>query len=349
MPRLLHYAFILLALLCGISDPSLAGPRRNRPATTIQASISNNGLAIVSSPGGARVLSAPKGMRKLNVRRNERLVAVEETKDGLVAAGIRDRGSESRLVFLESGPSGRRRLPAPAGPDALRRRPILLMDDGELVATAWLEGPDSRGLRVKVADWDGSRWGPVTTVSRPSEGSQTGLTGTVLRDGSTLLMWSQFDGTDDEILFSWRQSVNWSYPERVSVDNRNPDVAPSVSFTRKGALAAWSRFDGSTYRLWTARFDSGLWRQEQLVGESGSLFPQLLQRQDGLYLLYRSSSSPRGWSIRRTTGNARGEYASFVAAETSSPPVLSVSSEASITLAWPQDQRRVKTRLELLP
>jgi hypothetical protein len=222
------------------------------------------------------------------------------------------------------------------------------MHDGELVAAAWLEGPDPMSLRVKAADWDGSRWGPVTTIGKRSEGSQTGLTGTVLEDGSTLLMWSQFDGTDDELFFSWRQSVNWSRPERVSANNRLPDVAPSVSSTGKGALAAWSRFDGSTYRLWTASFERGEWREERLVGEPGSLFPRFLKRRGGLYLLYRRSADPRGWSIRGTAREDGREYVSFVPAETSSPPVLKVSSDTSITLDWPQARRELETRLELM-
>jgi hypothetical protein len=348
MCRRLQFAFAGLMISCMVSQPSLGASRRQRSATTIQASVSEEGLALLSSPGFAKILDGGKGLRRIRVRRNERLEAVEETRNGLVTAGVRRDEDEWQLVLIEADHGGVRRLPSPPAVEALRLRPILLVEAGRLVGAAWLEGPGLQRLRVKTADWSGSQWGPVATVSAPSSGSQTGLTGTVLSDGSTLLVWSQFDGADDELFFSWRRSVNWSAPQRVSSDNMYPDVSPSATFQRRGALIAWSRFDGSTYSVWTAEFHRGKWKRERVAGESGSLFPQLIHRQGSLFLVSRSSI-PRGWSIRRLAEEGRSERFSFAASESSNRPVLTKTSDASVTRSWPQERRMHKASLQAVP
>ena len=201
---------------------------------------------------------------------------------------------------------------------------------------------------MKTADWDGSRWSAVTTLSKPGSGSQTGLVGTVLSDGSSLLVWSRFDGKDDELYFSWRQTMDWSQPRRVSPDNEHPDVAPSVTFTRQGALLAWSRFDGSNYQIWSSAFERGEWTGESPAGGRGALYPQLLHHDDSLFLVSRSSS-PAGWSVHRASRNGSIAGRSFIAAETTQRPLLVDSSPATVTLAWPQEQLRQEALLEVVP
>jgi hypothetical protein len=348
MYRLRHLAVFVLLIVALAPDVAHGASKRQQAATTIQASVSDEGLALISAPGFAKVVSGPKSLRKIRVRRNEVIVAVEETSSGLVAVGTVRKDEHRRLVFLEAGRSGTRRLSGLQRTDDLRLRPVLLMEAGRLVGAAWLEGPDLRSLKVKTADWDGSRWGPIVTVSTASPGSQTGLTGTVLEDGSTLLVWSQFDGTDDELFFSWRRSGDFSIPQRISADNDYPDVAPSVTFSARGAVVSWSRFDGSEYSVWTAEFGRGEWRRERRTGKPGSLFPQYLHRRDGLFLISRSAR-PRGWSIQSASRTGRMSRRSFVASDSATRPVLGTVSGDTVTLEWPQQQRQSKARMEIVP
>lgn len=348
MYQLRYIAVAALLILTLAPDISSGASKRHQAAKTIQASVSEEGLALITAPGLAKVVSGPKGLRRIRVRRNELILAVEETSGGLVAAGSVRKEDRRRLVFLEAGRSGTRRLPALRRTDDLRLRPVLLMDSGHLVGAAWLEGPDLRSLRVKTADWDGSRWSPVLTVSTASPGSQTGLTGTVLEDGSTLLVWSQFDGSDDELFFSWRRSGDFSTPQRISADNDYPDVAPSVTFNARGAVVSWSRFDGSDYSVWTADFGRGEWRKERRTGEPGSLFPQYLHRRDSLFLISRSAH-PRGWSIQSTSRTGRMNLRSFVANDAATRPVLGTIDGNTVTLEWPQQQRQSDARMEMVP
>ena len=348
MYRLLHLAVSALIIVAIAPDTASGASKRLQAARTIQASVSDEGLALIAAPGLAKLVSGPKGLRKIRVRRNELMVAVEETSGGLVAAGVVRKKDRRRLVFLEAGRSGTRRLPPPRRTDDLRLRPVLLMDAGHLVGAAWLEGPDLRSLKVKAADWDGIRWSPVLAVSTASPGSQTGLTGTVLEDGSTLLVWSQFDGTDDELFFSWRRSGDFSTPQRISADNDYPDIAPSVTFKARGAVVSWSRFDGSDYSVWTADFGRGEWRKERRTGGPGSLFPQYLHRQDNLFLISRSAH-PRGWSIQSSSRTGHMNRRSFVANDAATRPVLGTIDGNTVTLEWPQQQRKSDARMEMVP
>ncbi|MDH3255158.1 MAG: hypothetical protein OEM62_09220 [Acidobacteriota bacterium] len=334
----------LILLLC----PQDAATAQRGAATAIQASRGDASVVLLSGKRRAHVLSERGDRHVVRLRRGEQLMTVEQIDGGLVAAGIRHRDGQSTLFVLQSDRSGTRRLPSLPARAPLRVRPVLLVERGELVAAAWLEGPGPRQLRVKAADWNGIDWGPVATVSAPSPGSQTGLTGLVLEDGSTLLVWSQFDGHDDDILFSWRQKTTWSDPQRVLPNNALPDVTPSLGLSRGGAILSWSRFDGTDYRLWTASFRRGEWQHSRLIGEPGSLFPQVINRAGATYIVYRTAV-PGGWTIRRMTASGDSDRRAFVAAASSDRPVLSSVDDTTVTLSWPQHGRKVEARLEARP
>jgi hypothetical protein len=88
------------------------------------------------------------------------------------------------------------------------------------------------------------------------------------------LVWSAFDGQDDEIRWSRRDAAGWSAPARLHPGNRVPDITPVVAATARGAIAAWSRYDGGAYRGRVMRFEVGSgWRDEERLGAAGSVFP----------------------------------------------------------------------------
>ena len=160
-------------------------------------------------------------------------------EDWLVAGvWARDKGSE--LVLLTNAGGIVKKLPSPLRePVPALEGPILLGSDGELRGIVWLQGKEDGRMAVRHADWLGNRWGFADTVAAPGAGTQTALEATLLTDGSTLVLWSAFDGTDDEILFTLHRDGKWTTPERIGADNEVPDIVPAVVPAGGGALAAW--------------------------------------------------------------------------------------------------------------
>ena len=150
-------------------------------------------------------------------------------------------------------------------------------------------------------------WGAPVTVAAPGLGSQLALTGTVLEDGSWLVAWSSFDGTDDEILWSRRLpgTESWSAPQRLGADNAVPDITPALVATGQGALAVWSRYDEGQYRLFRARFSGDRFAAPEILAPGGTMHPSFLRvgtDPDALTLLYLHAS-PRSWGVMEVTAD----------------------------------------------
>lgn len=263
---------------------------------------SRDGLLLWSRPGTARI-ELRERVRSYALRAGEELTEIVRIDDGWAAAGRRTVDGRSRLIVLTDDSQGFRRLQAPA-PDGgdLQVRPRLLVRNGRLGAVAWLEGNTPRELTVRSRSWTGVDWGPTTMVSRRGPGSQTGLASATLADGTDLLVWSAFDGVDDEILYSVSRSDAWSAPRRIAAGNRVPDVAPAVIATRGGALAAWSRFDGEQYELVLARYRRKAWQTPRVVVVGGALFARFVRLEGRLHLVYRTAA-PRGWGVAEVGEN----------------------------------------------
>jgi hypothetical protein len=179
------------------------------------------------------------------------------------------------------------------------------------------------------------------TVGSPRSGSQTGLTGTVLANGSVLLLWSQFDGQDDEIYWSLRSGTDFSTPKRLGDPNDLPDITPVVTSSSRGAVAAWSRYDGRDYRLVTSRFRQDGWEAPRVVAEPGALYPQFAHAHDELFVTYRNAS-PLGWTVRQMDSRTGPKRNAFVPWTGPERPVLRNLDRQSVTFDWPQLRRRQK-------
>lgn len=341
-----HRSGLLVGLISLILLPSLPAEGGEREAfSAIQPALSREGLVLLTREGEARIERPDGSLTRVPLRKRERLSALGEIRGGWVAAGWRETGRGTDLVVIQEGLAGRTRTPPPAAVGGLRIAPVLLVDREELVGLAWLEGDEIRGLAVRMADWTGIDWGPARTVSPAGPGSQTGLAGAVLGDGTVLLAWSRFDGEDDEIFWSHRRGDGFSTPRRLTSDNRVPDVTPALISTGRGALLAWSRIDGEGYRLMTSAFSSGRWSAAEPAAETGSLFPSFHRTEAGLFLLYRSAQ-PRGWSVGEIEESGRvGRRARQETAE-AERPVLGAPDDSAIGLRWPRDEEELRARWE---
>jgi hypothetical protein len=284
--------FPALLLVCS-SSAVLAGD----DTELLQPVNNEQGLVLISSPGRAIVEQAGGGRKQLRLHSQEVLTDFAETVSGWAAAGTQTTTKSKKIVVLEQSAAGLQRIPEPASQtEPLRLQPRLMISRNEVGGLAWLEGADSGSMSVRTAKWTGAEWQSVEVVSPTLEGSQTGLTGTVLADGSWLLVWAAFDGQDDEIYWSQKKAGSWSPPRRLAGNNTWPDITPKAIATRTGALVAWSRFDGNDYRSTIARFDGSRWSSPQTVGDRGSVDPHLTTLEGRAYLLFNSASAS-SWTI----------------------------------------------------
>ncbi len=202
--------------------------------------------------------------------------AAAALESGWLLAGHRavENGEGRELVLLRGDDGRTEELPAPPSGSSTVLSPQPLVESGELIGLVWLEGSDPSALGVRAAAWNGAGFSAAEWVAPPIDGSQLALSGAVLADGSWLLVWSAFDGQDDEILWSRRDGTIWTAPARLHPGNQVPDITPVVAATPRGAIAAWSRYDGGAYRGRVMRFGAeGGWRDEERVGGPGSVFP----------------------------------------------------------------------------
>jgi hypothetical protein len=323
---------LFLTLILAMAGPSLLTGQGTR---ILQPTSNEQGWILVSSQGRATV-EQPGGRRKqLRLRSQEILTDFAETGAGWAAAGTHTTDKKKRIVVLEQSASGLQRIPDPASQtERMRLQPRLMIEKDELGGLAWLEGREPGSLSVRSANWTGSEWEPVEVVSLPIKGSQTGLTSTVLADGSWLLVWAAFDGHDDDIYWSQKQGTNWTSPTRLTGNNNWPDITPELIATRTGALVAWSRFDGNDYRLTISRFDGTRWGAPQTVGDRGSVDPQLTTSGGRTYLLFNSASTAT-WSVLEIQPSGRVGRRASLPGPGDEMPVLTWTSSYQVGLRSP--------------
>lgn len=312
------------AALCAAGNSELVQPASNQ-----------QGMILATEPGRATI-EQPGGRRKqIGLRSQELLTEFAETGSGWAAAGTRATRGKQSLIVLEQGATGLERLPEPpTQTEPLRVQPRLMMAREELGGIAWLEGKHPGSLSIRAAGWTGNDWQPVEIVSPPLKGSQTGLSGAVLADGSWLLVWAAFDGHDDEIYWSLRKGGNWSSPRRLAPSNPWPDITPKVVATKTGALVAWSRRDGDDYRLTISRFDGSRWQAPQTVGGKGSVDPQLTTVDQKIYLLFNTASTD-SWTILELESTGRVRRRASVPGPGDEGPVLTWTSSHQVGLRSP--------------
>ncbi len=323
----------LLALTFLVSTLTVAVAEDRGEWTVVQPSEAPRSLLLWSRPGEARVEVEGKA-RSYDLADGELLTDIVKTRDGWVAAGRRrDEDGSSRLVVVTADNLGFRRLDRPASEDRVQVRPQLLVRDGRFDGITWLAGGSTGELSVRSRAWTGADWGPLETVSGPGPGSQTGLSVATLKDGESLLVWSAFDGNDDEIRYSLSNGNGWDAPRRLGPGNRVPDVTPTVIATRGGALAAWSRFDGSGYELMIARFRRGRWQPPRSLG--AGLFPSFHRMDGRLYLLHRTAE-PRGWGVLEIDAGGDERRRSGFLATAPTRPSIALRDGSGIDLHWPE-------------
>lgn len=321
-------------------------------ATTLRNS--EKGYRLVTTADAERPLALPAGVEI------EELFALRTSAFLSARAPRSTQGETRRDLFLGLlDGQGLHVLPTPPTSDPtarVRENAVPLASTaGELQALAWLEGRDRQSYAVRFAAWDGMRWSTPETVASAAPGSQLALSGATLADGSQLLVWSRFDGRDDEIVASRWVDGQWSPALPLAADNSVPDITPTVVAVAGGALAAWSRYDGHDYRVVVSRFDGREWSEPAWAGPAGSTYPALQRtarpedpaasataRSGAAAWLTYASAPDRGWTVVELDAAGRNLRSCKIADAPGARPVLATQPSGTIRLRWATVERDVE-------
>lgn len=323
---------VLLSLSCFYLSLTFAEAAPRAEWEIVQPTTGERELTLFSRPGRVKVRMGGE-TRTYSLPDDARLTHAIELRDGWAAAGSLTSESGRRLVVVTSDGGRLRRLEIPRAEDAtLQLRPRLLSRDGELTGVAWVEGPTLVETEIRARDWQGIDWGEEVTISRKGRGSQAGLATATLANGAELLLWSAYDGNDDEIRYSVARAGSWSEPRGVGTANRVPDVAPAVTPLRRGALAAWSRQIDTGYEVVLARYRGGKWRELGSLGEG--LFPRFVSLDERTFVLFRTAA-PKGWRALELDPAGKVLRRAEVLASDSTRPELKLAPGTGVELHWP--------------
>ncbi|MEO7793686.1 MAG: hypothetical protein ABIV06_02850 [Thermoanaerobaculia bacterium] len=340
-PKAALLLFAGLAFSCSLRAADARSGLWSAGGVTLRNAGNEYRLAIATADGERR-LDLPAGVEV------EELFALRQgallSGRGLSAARSAGGPAPGDLYLALLDGQGLHALPSPArDPErpVQRENAVALASlAGDLEGLVWLEGVDRQSYTIRAAAWDGLRWSDPTAVAAAAPGSQLALGGATLGDGSKLLVWSRFDGHDDEIVAARFADGQWSAARPIAAGNAVPDVTPSVVAVPGGALAAWSRYDGHEYRVVVSRFDGQTWTAPEWAGPAGSTVPFFTRgtsaATDGkpsTWLAF-ASSQPRGWTAVELDSAGRALRRGTVETSTTARPALARSATGGVRLRW---------------
>jgi len=313
----------LLLLLPGsvrAADPTariVAREHRGSAPWTVRA---ESGEWTIGRAGATNSLAVPAGGR---------VESVAAVGSSWMVAGVRPAAAGGQQIWLRRG-DRESALGPDSPPQPMADEPVIVTRETRLEGVAWLEGRDRQHLAVRYAAADGDGLASPVTVAPPGPGSQLALAAATLADGRTLLVWSGFDGHDDEIWAAIGDGKSWSSPQRVASDNDVPDITPDVVAVAGGALVAWNRFDGREYELVVARFDGRQFSTPERLGEPGSLYPSFERSDDGrLAILFRDARRST-WSAVELSSRGKGGRVTRAALPAAERPLVQLGSAGAI-------------------
>jgi hypothetical protein len=92
------------------------------------------------------------------------------------------------------------------------------------------------------------------------------------RTSSPWVVWSGFDGQDDEIFFTRWNGTDWDFPLMINDDNSTPDIIPSLTLNDEGfPVVRWLGFADDGYLLLAKEWNGFSW-DEIIVDKSQDPF-----------------------------------------------------------------------------
>ena len=321
----------LLALIFWFGQPATG----ETPAYRLIQPVQDQSGAVLRSRPGTAYLERLDGQRNaLPLRRDEVLTTLTELAGGWIAAGTKEDGRSGDLVLISiEGSQATRLLPPEGEGSTFRLRPTILLRDRVLQGLSWLEGPDIRSMAIHLALKDQEGWSDTVEVPRRSGRGQTGLTAVSLADGTSLLVWAEFDGTDDDLFFSRLAGNSLSAPRRIVANNAVPDITPSLIATDDDVLLAWGQLEDGDYRIKISRFEGDSWSSPRTFGPAGAQRPEFRRSGENLNMIYRQAW-PRRWIVAELGFDGRSERRAGVIENLPDPPVIGRVDAQGIELKW---------------
>lgn len=289
-------------------------------------------VALEVDSGSARIWRSSGEPTRLSLGRHQRPRVAVPAEGGVIIAG--DDQSDGDLFFLHQTTGSAVELPSPPLQDGpLRTAPVILTAEDRMEGVAWLEGTGQDDFSILASVWNGTSWEDVEVVSAGTGRAQLALASTVLDDGSWLVLWAGYDGNDDDIFWSRRVDGRWTQPERIHANNKVPDVLPTVVTHGDMAHAAWSYFDGSDYRIRTARWNGSSWTEGETLAGKGTVKAELESRAGRAFMTYRSVE-PEAWNVVELDRSGNPRTSSFVRPFEERPLVV-IDERSQPALYWP--------------
>ena len=316
----------LLGVAALVASTSVAG--------VLQATREGGELYAVQGRDTLRIGRLGGAEQEVDIASGASIHALEPIGAGWLAAGHRATADGTELLLIEESEGTIQSLPVPQVLGAsLSGQPILLIRDDSLAGLVWAAGNELRGLEIWAAEWLHGKWGEPELVSPQGPGSQLAPRAVVLEDGSWLVVWAAVDGEDEEIVWSRRSQAEWTKPERVTADNAVPDITPRLLSIDRGAILFWSWYDGNDYRMRTSRFLDGNWTEISTFGEKGSLYPTVIQTDEGGLLLYKTVE-PASWTVLALDRQGVAGRRAVVTDDSEDRPLLAIDESKGALLRW---------------
>lgn len=332
MRRYRSISTILLSILGALSvvgPLSAHEPLQSRDGV-VRLSSDANGARVIDERGSSTPLALAEGVVA------EDLAAM---RTGWLLAGHELRGGETELYLRRLDAGGLRKYPVPGYRTGVHRTsPVLMTVDGELSGMVWLEGNSRQAYGVLASRWLGITWSEPTVLAPPDRGARLALDATVLDDGSWLVVWADWDGEDDEIVFSI-VTGDGATPPRPLTDNTVPDILPTVLATAEGAVVAWNTFDGDGYRVTVLGRREGRWLEARRL-DPETYFPYLVRDEEIVHLLYfERRPEATAWVVAELDDEGRVARRGRVVSDRRERPLLRRGSGGTELVFAPDDRR----------
>lgn len=131
-------------------------------------------------------------------------------------------------------------------------------------SSSWIVFVETNGSigRIKVIKSDDEKWHKQPDINSNTQ-NDWGPTIIIDSKGTPWLAWTGYDGTDDDIYYTYWKGNEWKKPEKVNTDDGWPDTLPILALNKEGAPEVrWSGFNGSKYIRYFSTWDSSRWSQE---------------------------------------------------------------------------------------
>lgn len=281
--------------------------------------------------GSARIWSRTAVSAPISIAPEQQPSVATAAEGGFLVAGENLASGDLFFLHHTNGRTIELTTP-PAKTGDLRSGPVLLTDKDRMEGTVWLEGSGPQDFTVLASAWNGSSWETPEIVSVQQTGPQLALSATVLADGTWLVLWAGFDGSDDDIFWSRRIDGNWSEPRRLNIDNQVPDVLPTVTATDEGAHAAWSFFDGNDYRVRIAHWTGNGWSPGAVLEGRGPGQTDFETLGNRAFLTF-PTVTPEGWNlIEFADGTTRHTR---ITNSNRKRPLIVLDENETASLEWP--------------